>query len=195
MADVSGARVAAIATHGVEESELVEPARALREAGAQVDVLSLDGQALQPMKGMDKSKTIEVDGSVEQTDPDSYDGLLLPGGAYNADKLRMDENVRNFLRRTDLRDKPLAVICHAPWVLASTGLVDGRTLTSYYTIQDDIRNAGGNWVDKEVVVDGNLVTSRKPDDIPAFNREFMRLLAEVPRPAARDEKSKRASIA
>jgi protease I len=84
-----------------------------------------------------------------------------------------------------MQDKPLAVICHAPWVLVSTGIVDDRTLTSYYAIQDDIRNAGGNWVDKEVVVDGNLVTSRQPDDIPAFNREFMRLLAEVPKPARR----------
>jgi protease I len=185
MAELSDIRVVAIATHGVEESELVEPMRALREAGALLEVLSPDGQAIQGMRGLDKTNLIQVDGSVERLDGDEYDGLLLPGGAYNADKLRMDETVREFVRRTDMRDKPLAVICHAPWVPVSTGIVDDRTLTSFYTIQDDIRNAGGNWVDKEVVVDGNLVTSRKPDDIPAFNREFIRLLAEVPRAARR----------
>src|SRR5687768_11977772 len=117
MAELSNVRIVAIATHGVEESKLVEPVRALREAGAQVDVLSLDGQPLQAMKRMDKTNLIEVAGSIEQLDRDEYDGLLLPGGAYNADKLRMDENVRAFVRNTDLRDKPLAVICHAPWLL------------------------------------------------------------------------------
>src|SRR6266545_7016803 len=109
MAELTGARVAAIATYGVEESELVEPVRALREVRAHVDVLSPDGQPLQAMKGMDKSNIIEVDGSVQRMNPDEYDGLLLAGGAYNADKLRMEESVRNFVRRTDLRDKPLAV--------------------------------------------------------------------------------------
>jgi protease I len=97
------------------------------------------------MKGVDKTNLIEVDGSVEQLDRDEYDGLLLPGGAYNADKLRMEEKVRAFVRSTDRRDKPLAAICHAPWVLVSAGIVDDRTLTSYYTIQDDVRNAGGQW--------------------------------------------------
>jgi protease I len=156
MADLSGVLVAAIATHGVEESDLVQPVQALREAGAEVRVLSPDGRPTQAMNGTDKTNMIEVDGSVERADADEFDGLLLPGGAYNADKLRMVERVREFVRGTDLRDKPLAVICHAPWVLVSTEVVDDRTLTSYYTIQDDVRNAGGNWADKEVVVDGNL---------------------------------------
>jgi len=113
---------------------------------------------------------------VNQADPDEFDAVVLPGGALNADAMRMEPQVQAFIKAMDANHKPMAVICHAPWELVSAGLVKGRTMTSWPSIQDDIRNAGGKWVDQEVVVDGNLVTSRKPADVPAFNRELLALL-------------------
>jgi protease I len=125
-----------------------------------------------------KSRTIRADLSLEKASPARYDATLLPGGTMNADKLRMEEKAREFVRELDADGKPIAAICHAPWLLVSAGLVDDRMLTSYYTLQDDIRNAGGTWLDEEVIVDDNWVTSRSPRDIPAFNREMIRLFAQ-----------------
>jgi protease I len=120
-----------------------------------------------------------VDGRIAGHDPASFDALVLPGGALNADALRMDADARSFVQAIDAAGKPLAVICHAPWLLVSAGLTSGRTLTSYYTVQDDIRNAGGAWVDQEVVHDHNWITSRSPGDLPAFNRELLDALTRT----------------
>ncbi|WGV27360.1 type 1 glutamine amidotransferase domain-containing protein [Halotia branconii] len=179
MRELSNLRVAVIATDGFEESELVEPVRALKEAGATVEILSAKSGQIQAFRHHDKTIMVNVDRVLDQAKPDEYDAVLLPGGALNADTLRMESAVQSFLRQIQEANKPIAAICHAPWELVSADLVRGRTLTSYYTIQDDIRNAGGNWVDQEVVVDGNWVTSRQPDDIPAFNREMLELLSRL----------------
>lgn len=179
MADLSQRRVAVIAMNGVEESEIKEPIEALRSAGAEVDVLSPEGGEIQLMHRDEKTEMLPADGRVSERRPRDYDAVVLPGGVYNADKLRMVEEVREFVRAMDAAGKTMAVICHAPWVLVSSGLVKGRTLTSYYTLQDDIRNAGGHWVDEEVSIDGNLITSRSPRDLPAFNRSLSDALAAV----------------
>jgi len=171
-------RVAVIATDGVEEPELAEPVRALREAGAQTGLLSVRSGQIQAVRhDLQPAQTFGVDKTLDQADPGAYDALLLPGGAVNADRLRMEPGVQSFIKQINGAGKPMAVICHAPWELVSSGLARGRTLTSYHTIQDDLRNAGATWVDREVVVDGNLVTSRQPGDIPAFTREMLSLFA------------------
>ncbi|MGI8824432.1 MAG: type 1 glutamine amidotransferase domain-containing protein [Chloroflexota bacterium] len=180
MLDLSNVRVAVIATDGFEETELTEPVKALRDAGATVDIIAPKGGQIQAFRHQDKGTKVEVSRTLDEARPDEYDALQLPGGALNADQLRVVPQVRNFIKAFEQAGKPIAFICHAPWELVSAGLVRGRTLTSYYTIQDDIRNAGGNWVDQEVCVDGNWVTSRQPDDLPAFNREMLSLFAKVP---------------
>ncbi len=187
MAALDNFRVAILATDGVEEPELTEPAKALGQAGAKVDIISTHDGKIQAVRG-DINKTIEVpiDLTLDQARPENYDALMLPGGAVNADKMRAQPKVQQFIRAINDAGKPMAVICHAPWELISANLARGHTLTSYYTIQDDLRNAGANWVDQEVVVDGNLVTSRQPSDIPAFNREMIKLfVARRPQTAAR----------
>lgn len=178
MTDLSNFRVAVLATDGFEEVELTEPVKALREAGARVEVISTKSGQIQAFRHHDKGTTVNVDCTLDEAQPSEYDAVLLPGGALNADELRMEQKVQSFLQQIQQAGKPFAVICHAPWELVSANLVRGRTLTSFYTIQDDIRNAGGNWVDREVVVDENWVTSRKPDDIPAFTREMLNLFAK-----------------
>ena len=178
-------RVAIIATDGFEEPELIEPRKALEEAGASVDVLSDHSGEIQALRHMEKGGKVPVDRTLDQAMIEDYDAVMLPGGAMNADKARMDPNVREFLRSFMRAGKPIAAICHAPWELASAGVAHGRRLTSYYTIQDDMRNAGADWVDQEVVVNDNLVTSRQPSDIPAFNREMIALFARVPAGARR----------
>jgi protease I len=183
MHPLNNLRVAVIVTDGFEESELIEPVHALRDAGALVDILALKLGSVQAFRHHDKSVTVMADRLVDDAQPDAYDALLLPGGALNADALRVDARVLAFVRRFQQRQKPIAAICHAPWLLVSAGLVEGRRLTSYHTIQDDVRNAGGLWVNREVVVDGNWVTSRQPSDIPAFNREMISLFAERARAA------------
>jgi protease I len=178
MSQLNELRVAVIATDGFEETELTEPVRALREAGAKVDVISLKPGKIQGFKHQDKSIQVAVDRTFDDAKPEEYQALLLPGGALNADTTRTESKVKDFVKAMNDAGRPIAAICHAGWILVSADLLHGRTLTSYYTIQDDIRNAGGNWVDKEVVVDGNWVTSRKPDDIPAFNREMLKLFVQ-----------------
>jgi protease I len=171
-------RIAVIATDGVEDPELAEPVQALREAGARPELLSLRPGQIQAVRhDLQPTRTFAVDMTLDQADPGDYEALLLPGGAVNADRLRMEPGVQAFLQRMHGAGKPMAVICHAPWELVSAGLARGRTLTSYHTIQDDLRNAGATWVDREVVADGTLVTSRQPGDIPAFNREMLTLFA------------------
>lgn len=179
MAELENMRVAVLATDGFEEVELTEPAKALGEEGAKIDIISPHAGRIQAFKHHDKSITVPVDLTFEQASPASFDAILLPGGALNADALRADPQAQQFIRTFASSGKPMAVICHAPWELISAGIARGRTMTSYRTIQDDVRNAGANWVDQEVVVDGPLVTSRQPGDIPAFNREMVKLFAKA----------------
>lgn len=178
MADLSNLKVAVLATDGFEEVELTEPVKALKEAGATVEIISTKSGQIQAFRHHDKGTTVNVDRTLDEAQPSEYDAVLLPGGALNADEIRMEPKLQSFLVQMQQAGKPLAAICHAPWELVSANLVKGRTLTSFHTIQDDIRNAGGNWIDREVVVDGNWVTSRKPDDLPAFNQEMLNLFAQ-----------------
>ena len=178
MSELKGLRVAVLATDGFEESELTEPVKALREAGAQVTILSPKPGEIQGVRhDIDKTIKVKVDRTVKDASAEEFDAVHLPGGALNADAMRTVPEVQAFLRAMQDAGKPIAVICHAPWELVSAGLVRGRTLTSYHTIQDDIRNAGGRWVDREVVEDGNWVSSRQPADLPAFNRAMIRLFS------------------
>lgn len=175
---IEGLRVAILATDGVEEAELTEPRKALDEAGAKTTLISVKPGKIQAMKHDEKSSKYDVGATFDDVDPKDFDAVLLPGGGLNADALRVVSAAQEFVRAIEEAGKPLAFICHAPWLLISSKLVDGRTLTSYHTIQDDVRNAGGTWVDKEVVRDGNWVSSRQPSDIPAFNREMIALFGE-----------------
>ena len=178
MSELSGFRVAVLATDGFEEPELTEPVKALRAAGAEVTVLSPKAGEIQGVRhDLDKTVKVKVDRTLQGASAEEFDAVLLPGGSVNADSLRMVPEVQALLRALQGAGKPFAAICHAPWELVSAGLVRGRTLTSYHTIQDDIRNAGGRWVDREVVEDGNWVTSRQPSDIPAFNRAMIGLFS------------------
>jgi protease I len=178
--DLSGLRVAALVTDGFEEVELVEPVAVLQQVGAHVEVISPRGGTVQAFRHLDKGRTVPVDRLLHDVQPEDYNALLLPGGALNADALRTLPEVQAFVRSFQDADRPMAIICHAPWLLVSAGLVRGRRLTSYHTIQDDIRNAGGEWLDQEVVEDGNWVTSRQPSDLPAFNRAMLQLFAREP---------------
>jgi protease I len=178
MADVlKNKKVAILAADMFERVELEEPRKALEDAGADVEIVSISGGEIQGFDHFDPANTVKVDRTVEEASPDDYDALLVPGGVGNPDQLRGDENAVSFVRAFHDAGKPMAVICHGPWVLVESGAVRGKRLTSWPTLETDIRNAGGDWVDEEVVVSGNLVTSRKPDDIPAFNREMLRIFS------------------
>jgi len=186
MPDINTLQIAVIATDGVEQDEIVKPIEALKQAGAHVKILSLKPGKFQAFQHQDKGITLTADAAVKDSHPDDFDALLLPGGALNADALRTDPAVKKFVKAFDDDKKPIAFICHAPWILISAGLVKGRTLTSYHTIADDIRNAGGHYVDHEVACDFNWISSRQPSDIPAFNREMLNTFSELARqPAAR----------
>ena len=174
-----GMRVAILVTDDFEQSELTQPKQALEEAGARVFIVSPKSGEIQGMNHDEKADRFPVDQSLAEAIPEQFDAAVLPGGALNADALRAVPEAKAFVSAMDQSEKPIAVICHGPWLLVSAGLVSGRKMTSYHTIQDDVRNAGGNWVDEEVVVDGNFVTSRKPDDIPAFNREMILLFGHM----------------
>ena len=171
-------RVAILVADDFEQVEMTEPRKALAAAGARTILVSPVKGQVHGMKHDVKQDTFDVEMVLDQADPDQFDAVMLPGGALNADFLRVQPRAQEFVKRMQESGKPFAVICHAPWLLVSSGLTRGRTLTSYHTIQDDIRNAGGNWVDREVVRDQNWVTSRQPDDIPAFNREMLALFSE-----------------
>jgi protease I len=175
---LDGMRVAILCTDLFEQVEMTEPRKALDEAGAKTVLIAPKSGSVQGVKHDEKGKTFPVDMKLDQADPEQFDAVLLPGGAMNADALRAEKKAQEFVRAMESAGKPFAVICHAPWVLVSSGLVRGRTMTSYHTIQDDVRNAGANWVDREVVRDSNWVTSRQPSDIPAFNREMIEVFSE-----------------
>jgi len=178
MGKLDGKRVAILAADMFERVELVEPRKALEDEGAHTDVISIHDGEIQGFDHFDPSEKLPVDKTVEEVSADDYDALLVPGGVGNPDQLRMDENAVGLVRAFAEQGKPMAVICHGPWVLVEAGLARGRTLTSWPTLRTDIVNAGGNWVDKEVVVDEGIVTSRKPDDIPAFNAKMIEEFAE-----------------
>ncbi len=186
--DLEGMRVAILATSGVEQPELEQPRKALDEAGARTTLIAPKAGKIKAMKHDQPGDEFEVDMTLDRANPEDFDAVLLPGGALNADALRMENAAQEFVRYMDDSGKPIAVICHAPWLLVSAGLVDGRTLTSYHTIQDDIRNAEGQWIDKEVVRDQNWVSSRQPSDIPVFNQEMIKMFREHP-PRAAGEKA------
>jgi protease I len=178
MADLNGKRVAILATDMFEQVELVEPRKAVEHAGAEVELVSLKTGEIQGFNHYDKADTFPVDKAVAEVSADDYDALLLPGGVGNPDTLRMDENAVSFVRAFFEQGKPVAAICHAPWLLVEADVVRGRKLTSFPSVRTDVRNAGGNWVDREVVVDEGLVTSRKPDDLPAFCAKVVEEIAE-----------------
>jgi len=182
--NLEGLRVAILATDGVEDSELREPRSALQKAGAQATLVAPKAGKIYSMKHHDKASQFDVDVTLDQADPAQFDAVLLPGGALNADTLRVHPRAQQFVRALNEQGKPIAVICHAPWLLVSADLVRGRTLTSYHTIQDDVRNAGGKWQDEEVDRDRNWVSSRRPSDIPAFNAAMIDLFAETQAKAA-----------
>jgi protease I len=178
MTHLSGKKVAVIATDYFEEKELTEPVQALRDAGATVDIIAPHDGEIAGLNHVQPGQKVSVTKTLDDADPDDYDALVIPGGAINADHIRMDSKARDFVIAIMAEEKPTAVICHGPWLLVSSGLARGRRLTSYYTIQDDIQNAGGEWVDEAVVYDGCLITSRNPDDLPVFNEALIRALGQ-----------------
>jgi protease I len=187
--ELDGIKVAILSTDGFEMSELTEPKRALEEAGADVDVLAPPKSApsrkgsecpddmIQGFKHHTKAGRVKIDGLIADGDPADYDAVHLPGGVINADAMRIDKDAQDFVKAF-ATDKPLGVICHGPWLLVSAGLVNGRQLTSWPTLADDIRNAGGRWEDREVVRDGNWVSSRMPVDLPVFNVTLIEVIRE-----------------
>jgi protease I len=173
-----GMKVAILCTDLFEQVEMTEPRKALEDAGADTVLVAPHDGEVQGVHHDKKGDTFKVDMTLDEADPASFDALMLPGGAMNADALRMNEKAQKFARVIDEASKPIAVICHGPWLLISASLVRGKTMTSYHTIQDDVRNAGASWVDQEVMRQRNWVSSRQPGDIPAFNREMVSLFAE-----------------
>jgi protease I len=183
--ELNGVRVAVLATDGVEQVELERPWQALEEAGAEPELVSLESGSITAFNHIDKGDSVTVDAVVTAADPDDYAALVLPGGVINGDFVRADSDAVAFVTSFFEAGKPVAAICHAPWVLAEADVVRGRRMTSWPSLQTDLRNAGAKWVDEEVVVDGNLVTSRKPDDLDAFTAAMVELFAEPP--SAEDE--------
>ena len=165
---LSGKKVAVLATDGVEQVELDRPWQALEEAGAEPELVSFEAGTIQAFEHIDKGDTKKVDATLGDADPDDYAALVLPGGVVNGDFVRADADAVAFVKSFFDAGKPVAAICHAPWVLVEADVVKGRRMTSWPSLQTDLRNAGADWVDEELVVDGNLITSRKPDDLDAF---------------------------
>jgi protease I len=196
--ELDGKRVAFLFTEGVEQAELTEPLKAVKDAGADVDLISLDEGEVQMFNHLDKGDTIDAEHTVSDVDASDYDGLVIPGGVANPDALRMDDDAVGFVRAFFEQDKqpddtgagrsgeagrraggkPVGIICHGPWMLVEADVAKGRTVTSWPSLQTDLRNAGAKWVDEEVVVDNGLVTSRKPDDLPAFCAKIVEEFAQ-----------------
>lgn len=178
MGKLKNIRVAVLTEEGFEEAELVKPCKALKEEGARVDIISTKSGKIRSWDVTDWGKKIKVDKTVDDAKPEAYDALLLPGGVINPDKLRMNKAAVQFVKTIFMSGRPVAAICHGPQTLIETGLLEGRTLTSWPSLKTDLVNAGATWVDREVVQDGNLITSRKPDDIPAFTGRLIDCLRE-----------------
>ena len=179
MADeLKGKRVAFLFTEGAEQAEVTEPLKAVKNAGAEVDIVSLEKGEVEMWEHFDKGEKITADKAVKDANASDYDGLVLPGGVANPDQLRGDKDAVKFVRDFFEQDKPVGVICHGPWMLVETGVAKGRKVTSWPSLQTDLKNAGAEWVDQEVVVDNGLVTSRKPDDLPAFCAKIVEEFAE-----------------
>ena len=174
--NLQGKRVAILATNGFEQSELLEPKKNLEDAGAKVTVLSLKPGEIKGWDHTDWGKSVKVDGLVKDAKPDQFDALVLPGGQMNPDVLRTDSGAVTFVRTFVESGKPVAAICHGPWTLIGADVVRGKTMTSWPSVRTDLKNAGAHWVDEPVIVDGNLITSRKPDDIPAFSQAIAEAL-------------------
>jgi protease I len=177
MGRLDGKRVAIIAAEGVEQIELTEPRDAVEKEGAQTTLLSVEAGDVQGFNHLDKADTFKAEKAVGDVSTDDFDALLLPGGVANPDFLRTDEDTVSFIRDFARSGKPIGVICHGPWTLVEAGVLKGRTITSWPSLQTDIRNAGGTWVDEEVHVDNGLVSSRKPDDLPAFCKALVEQFA------------------
>jgi protease I len=173
-----GKRVAILVANGFEQVEMTEPRKALEAAGAKADLISPENKEVQGMNHAEKGEKFKVEVALESASPSDYDALLLPGGVANPDKLRTIPTAVKFVESFFTNGKPVAAICHGPWMLVEAGVLARRTLTSWPSLRTDIRNAGGEWVDREVVSDNGLVTSRKPNDIPAFNREMIAAFAQ-----------------
>ncbi len=176
--ELRGKRIAALVENGFEQSELLEPKKALEQAGAKVDIVSPQTSQVKGWQHQDWGRTVSVDRQLDQARADEYDALLLPGGVMNPDKLRNNPRAVDFVKRFVESGKPIAAICHGPWTLIEANAVQGRRVTSWPSLRTDLKNAGAHWVDQEVVVDNGIVTSRKPDDIPAFNRKMIEEFAE-----------------
>ncbi len=176
---IKGKRVAfLVAAEGVEQVELTQPLEAVREAGAEADLIAPDGGEIQAFNHLDRGEVFEADRSLSDTDPSEYDALVLPGGVANPDQLRTDDRAVRFVRSFFEQGKPVGAICHGPWTLVEADVVRGRTLTSWPSLETDLRNAGAEWVDEEVHVDQGLVTSRKPDDLEAFSSKVIEEVSE-----------------
>jgi protease I len=180
MAELSGKRIAFLATDMVEQVELTEPWKAVEQAGATPELVSIEEGEIQGFDHYDKADTFPVDRTVDDASVEDYDALVLPGGVGNPDTLRISDGAVSFVRGFVDAGKPIAVICHGPWTLVEADAVRGRTITSWPSLETDIRNAGGNWVDEEVVVDDGLTSSRKPDDLPAFCSTLIQEFAKTP---------------
>lgn len=175
---LSGRKIAVLATDGFEQSELEKPVEALKTAGATVEVVSPKAGQIQGWEHQDKGQTVPVDRELSEANAQDYDGLVLPGGVINPDALRLEPQAIEFIRHFVLTKKPIAAICHGPWTLINAGGVEGKQMTSWPSLETDLKNAGAQWVDQEVVVDHGLVTSRKPDDLPAFCAKMIEEFAE-----------------
>jgi protease I len=179
MTDLKGKRVAIIVTDGFEQIELTSPREALDSAGAKTVLVSPKDGEVQGFKHHDKKDKFKVDLPLNRADASEFDAVVLPGGVINGDALRIEKRAQQFVQEMDRAGKPIAVICHGGWLLISAGLVKGRRITTWPTLQDDMRNAGADWQDRQCIRDRNLVSSRKPDDLPAFNQEMLNAIAEM----------------
>ncbi|WP_017672543.1 type 1 glutamine amidotransferase domain-containing protein [Blastomonas sp. AAP53] len=177
--DLTGRRICILATHGFEQSELIQPRDDLKGAGATVTIVSPESGEIRGWKGDDWGQSVSVDAPLDGAKAEDFDALVLPGGQINPDLLRVDETAMALITSFADAGKPIAAVCHAPWLLIEAGLVEGKTLTCYNSIRTDLKNAGANYVDQEVAVDGNLITSRNPDDLPAFGEAIAKMVSEM----------------
>ena len=185
---LQGKTIAILATDGFEQVELLKPRKALEEAGARTLIVSPTENKIKGWDTKDWGEEVKVDVPLKSADPAQFDALLLPGGVMNPDHLRMNPDAVRFVKHFFEQAKPVAAICHGPWMIVEAGAAQGRTLTSWSSLKTDIRNAGGTWVDEEVVQSNSVVTSRKPDDIPAFNREMIDLFSKAPKVSGKSDR-------